>query len=64
VVTPVVEQAAPLVSRVRAWDLATTPRDAIKARDPDWTVGVLLGKDAAGTYYVVDVRRLRGNPEP
>jgi predicted phage terminase large subunit-like protein len=59
----VVEQAPPLVSRARAWDLAATPKDEAKARDPDWTVGVLLGKDAAGTYYVVDVRRLRGSPQ-
>jgi phage terminase large subunit-like protein len=58
----VVEQAPALVSRVRAWDLAATPRDEKKAHDPDWTAGVLLGKDAAGTYYVLDVRRLRGKP--
>jgi predicted phage terminase large subunit-like protein len=59
----VVEQMPALVSRVRAWDLAATPRDEKKAHDPDWTAGVLLGKDTAGTYYVLDVRRLRGSPQ-
>jgi predicted phage terminase large subunit-like protein len=59
----VVDQTPALVRRVRAWDLAATPKDESKAHDPDWTVGVLLGKDAAGTYYVLDVRRLRGTPQ-
>ena len=37
------------------------PRGA--ARDPDWTAGLLLGKDAAGGLYVLDLRRLRGSPQ-
>lgn len=42
---------------VRAWDLAasTGPNSA-------WTVGVLMGKDPAGQYYVADVQRMRGSP--
>src|SRR5262249_27686438 len=59
----VVDRVPPLVSRVRAWDLAATPTDEAKARDPDWTAGVLLGRDASGTHYVLDVRRLRGTPQ-
>jgi len=59
----VVDRAPSLVRRVRAWDLAATPKDEAKARDPDWTAGVLLGRDAAGTFYVLDVRRLRGTPQ-
>jgi predicted phage terminase large subunit-like protein len=58
----VVDRAPPLARRVRAWDLAATPKDEAGARDLDWTAGVLLGRDAAGTYYVLDVRRLRGTP--
>jgi phage terminase large subunit-like protein len=45
----VVDRAPPLVSRVRAWDLAATPLDEAKANDPDWTAGVLLGKATDGT---------------
>jgi predicted phage terminase large subunit-like protein len=44
----------------RAWDLAAT--SAAEARDPDWTVGLKLGRDAAGRVYVVDLIRLRGGP--
>jgi predicted phage terminase large subunit-like protein len=57
-------QAAPqIVSRVRAWDLAATPKDERKANDPDYTVGVLMGKDADGIAYIGDVKRLRGSPQ-
>ena len=52
-----------LVQRVRAWDLAATPKDEKKARDPDWTAGVLVGKTRDGTHYVLDVRRTRGRPQ-
>jgi predicted phage terminase large subunit-like protein len=63
---PVVDRVpplAPLVGRVRAWDLAATPTDEAASRDPDWTAGVLLGRDAGRTLYVLDVRRLRGTPK-
>jgi predicted phage terminase large subunit-like protein len=59
----VVDHSPQLVSRVRAWDLAATPKDEAKSHDPDWTAGVLVGKDSDGTYYVLDVRRLRGTPQ-
>jgi predicted phage terminase large subunit-like protein len=45
---------------VRYWDLAATPKT--ETNDPDWTIGLKLGKDAAGRYYVLDVRRLREAP--
>ncbi len=48
-----------LVVKVRAWDLAATPLDEKKARDPDYTAGVLMGRDRAGTLYLLDVRRDR-----
>ena len=53
-------EAAPDGSRaVRAWDLAAT--EATDGRDPDWTVGVKLSRDAQGRFIVHDVVRLRGN---
>lgn len=47
---------------VRFWDLAATePSDANP--DPDYTVGLRLGKHPNGTYYVEDVVRIRKRPE-
>jgi predicted phage terminase large subunit-like protein len=34
----------------------------IGARDPDWTVGLLLAKLPDGSFSVADVLRLRGDP--
>jgi predicted phage terminase large subunit-like protein len=45
---------------VRAWDLAATAESA--GRDPDFTVGLKLGRDAAGQFVVLDVVRFRGGP--
>ena len=45
---------------VRAWDLAATA--ATEGRDPDWTVGLKLGRDAAGRFTIHDVVRFQGNP--
>ncbi len=44
---------------VRAWDLAATTAEG--GRDPDWTVGVKLGRAETG-MVVTDVQRLRGGP--
>jgi predicted phage terminase large subunit-like protein len=44
----------------RGWDLAATPKT--EHNDPDWTVGVKLGRSADGRYFVLDCRRLRGTP--
>jgi predicted phage terminase large subunit-like protein len=53
--------AAPAGLRpVRFWDLAAT--QAAPGKDPDYTAGALAGiKD--GVYYVLDMRRLRGEPK-
>jgi predicted phage terminase large subunit-like protein len=59
----IVDSIPPLVGHVRAWDLAATPLDEDKARNPDYTAGVLMGKDETGTHYVLDVRRRRGSPQ-
>ena len=46
---------------VRAWDLAATSQTG--SRDPDWTVGVKLGRLMDGRIVVLDVARLRGGPD-
>ena len=45
---------------VRYWDLAATAKT--ESNDPDWTVGVKLGRDEAGLYWVCGVERFRGDP--
>lgn len=53
--------AAPaVVAQVRAWDLAATAKTG--TRDPDWTVGLKLGRLADNRYVVLDVVRTRGDP--
>jgi predicted phage terminase large subunit-like protein len=48
--------AAPAgLQKVRSWDLAATDGGG------DQTVGLLMGKDAAGFFYILDVIRLRGS---
>jgi predicted phage terminase large subunit-like protein len=41
--------------KVRAWDLAASA-------DGDYTVGVLMSKDAQGIFYIENVIRFRGGP--
>lgn len=50
-----------VVRWVRAWDIAAT--EAAARRDPDWTVGVLVGRTPGGRYVIGDVVRLRGSPD-
>ena len=45
--------------KVRYWDLAAT--EAKPGKDPDWTVGALMGQKD-GIYYLLDIRRMRGTP--
>ena len=45
---------------VRAWDFASTTE--LDGRDPDWTVGLKLLRDASGRFIVADVVRMRGSP--
>lgn len=44
---------------VRYWDLAAT--EAKPGTDPDWTVGLRLGRADDGQMYVCDVARMRGS---
>jgi predicted phage terminase large subunit-like protein len=45
--------------KVRFWDLAATAE--AKGKDPDYTVGALIGLEE-GRYYVLDIQRMRGTP--
>jgi phage terminase large subunit-like protein len=47
---------------VRFWDMAGTAPDP--GMDPDFTVGMLVGKHTpTGRYYIADMRRWRKNPD-
>jgi predicted phage terminase large subunit-like protein len=45
---------------VRYWDLAATEKTEFN--DPDWTVGIKLGRDKNGGYWLLDMVRVRANP--
>jgi predicted phage terminase large subunit-like protein len=45
---------------VRYWDLAATEKTEFN--DPDWTVGIKLGRDRNGGYWLLDLVRDRANP--
>ncbi len=55
------ETLPPMVKMVRYWDRASTVPSELN-RNPDWTVGLLMGRDQIGTFYVIDVERFRGSP--
>jgi len=57
---PVVDQVPADLDIVRYWDLAATEKT--EANDPDWTVGVKLGRDRSGGYWLLDMVRVRANP--
>lgn len=50
---------APIGTAVRAWDLAGT---SDISRNPDWTVGLRLVRDAMKRFIVEDIRRVRADP--
>ena len=45
---------------LRFWDTAAT--DPVPGHDPDWTVGMRVGRDPAGRFYIDDMRRWRIGP--
>tara|TARA_Y100001949_G_C15981860_1_gene328737 strand:+ start:563 stop:1831 length:1269 start_codon:yes stop_codon:yes gene_type:complete len=47
------------MKKIRFWDLAATAE--AKGKDPDYTVGALVGLHD-GRYYVLDIQRVRGTP--
>lgn len=56
-----IDQAPAGITAVRAWDFAGTPVTP-QSPDPDWTVGVKVGRGRAPEHYVLDAVRLRGSP--
>jgi predicted phage terminase large subunit-like protein len=57
---PVVDAAPAGMRMVRKWDLAGTIANG--SNDPDWTVGVKMGRATDGLFYILDVVRFRGSP--
>ena len=56
----VVDEATAELDVVRYWDLAATEKTEFN--DPDWTVGIKLGRDRNGGYWLLDMVRGRANP--
>lgn len=56
----IVDEAPQDLLAVRFWDFAGS-RPTTKNRDPDWTVGLLLGYKL-GRFYIVDVVRMQDSP--
>ena len=50
-----------LIDRVRGWDLAGS-KPTSTYPDPDWTRGMLLGLDADGVTYIMDMASCREEP--
>lgn len=59
---PLVSAAPKLVRVVRCWDRAATEWKEGDPGDPDWTVGLKLGVDRWGVYYLLDIIRERLSP--
>jgi predicted phage terminase large subunit-like protein len=56
----VVDAVAADLDVVRYWDLAATEKTEFN--DPDWTVGIKLGRDHNGGHWLLDMVRHRANP--
>src|SRR5712675_26724 len=56
----VVDEVPADLEIVRYWDLAATEKTEFN--DPDWTVGIKLGRDKNGGFWVMDMVRGRANP--
>jgi predicted phage terminase large subunit-like protein len=55
-----IEKEAPATLHpVRFWDMAAT--EPKRNRDPDYTVGALVG-EATGVFYILDIKRIRKAP--
>lgn len=58
----IIEHPPYLTNIVRYWDCAATEKKFGDGRDPDYTVGLLLG-ELNGEYYVLDLVRFRESPK-
>ncbi len=54
------EAPADIADLTRYWDLASTEQEG--SNDPDWTVGVKMGRTPDGKYPILHVDRFRGTP--
>lgn len=54
----VLDHAPEVVETVRYWDFAATEPSSANP-DPDWTVGLKMGRCPDGSWVVLDVRRFR-----
>jgi predicted phage terminase large subunit-like protein len=59
-ITQTLSPPSRILRTVRSWDFASTEK--VGTRDPDWTVGMLLGEMEDGRFVVLDVSRRRGGP--
>ena len=55
-----IDQPPTDVHWVRAWDLAAT--SAKENANAAWTVGLLVGRDPRGNFYLDDCKRIQGTP--
>ena len=58
--TPLDSAPADIITRCRFWDRAASEQRS--GTDPDATCGVLLGRDEAGVYYVLDCVKIFATP--
>ncbi|MGT2481844.1 phage terminase large subunit [Methylobacterium oryzae CBMB20] len=56
----IVDALPPIEKWVRAWDFAGTRKRP--GADPDWTVGVKMGRGADKRFYIADAVRVRETP--
>lgn len=56
----IVDALPPIEKWVRGWDFAGTKKRP--GADPDWTVGVKMGRGADKRFYIADVVRVRETP--
>lgn len=57
----ILEKEPDIVKKLRFWDLAASkPKPGFE--DPDYTVGILIGKTRFNRFGILDVKRLRGTP--
>jgi len=54
-----VEALPQLTNIIRCWDRAATEHHEGDRGDPDWTVGLKIGVDRNGIYYIMDIVRER-----
>ncbi len=57
----IIDSPPAMIETIRAWDKAGT-KPTPTTPNPDWTVGLKMGRDAHGSIYILDVVRERLDP--